>query len=200
MIDHRKSQFQPSWFRGRSVGQQPLNWVCLRAPMCRWRRTWRSCVIAQTTTADRLCHLKASLEGNAAALVWELSPECTEAELFKLLHNRYGNKKQIETRRRRKGESLQSLHQDICRLLALSYPGETSALSKIVARDAFLDVLDSAELRVNIPDKDASSLDDAYSKRLRDMRLNEPLRLRRRRLRPRMVVVAERELSILLRR
>ena len=119
---------------------------------------------------DRLCHLKASLEGNAAAILWELSPECTEAELLKLLHNRYGNKEQIErfrfelkTRRRRKGESLQSLHQDICRLLALSYPGETSALSKIVARDAFLDALDSPELRVHILEKDASSLDDAYS-------------------------------------
>ncbi len=93
---------------------------------------------------ERVCHLKASLDGNAATLLWELPAGCSEMELLQLLQTCFGDRDQIEryrfelrTRRRCKGESLQSLHQDVCRLLALSYPGESSSLSKVVARDAF---------------------------------------------------------------
>jgi len=50
------------------------------------------------------------------------------AELIKLLKNRYGTQDQTEcyrlelkARKRRKNESLQSLYNDICRLMALAY-------------------------------------------------------------------------------
>jgi hypothetical protein len=65
---------------------------------------------------ERVCHLKASLDGNAASLLWALLASCSEMELLQLLHTRFGDRDQIEryrfelrTRRRRKGESLQSL-------------------------------------------------------------------------------------------
>jgi hypothetical protein len=122
------------------------------------------------TEADRVCHLKASLEGNAAAILWELSSDCIEKDLIQLLRSRFGDKEQIErfrfelkTRRRKKGETIQALHQDICRLLALSYPGETGLLSQIVARDAFLDSLNDPEMRIRILEKDAKSIEEAYS-------------------------------------
>ncbi len=86
------------------------------------------------------------------------------------LQSRFGDREQIErfrfelkTRRRRKGETVQALHQDVCRLLALSYPGETGSLSKIVARDAFLDSLGDPEMRIRILEKGAASIEEAFS-------------------------------------
>jgi hypothetical protein len=117
-----------------------------------------------------LCHLKASLEGNAASLLWELPSDCSEKELLGKLRNRFGDQEQIErfraqlrSRRRQKGESLQHLYQDVCRLLALSYPGETGTLSHIVARDAFLDSLDDPELRIKVLERDATNIEQAYT-------------------------------------
>jgi hypothetical protein len=40
---------------------------------------------------DRLCHLKASLEGHAGQVLWEIGQDATESEVIKLLHNRFGN-------------------------------------------------------------------------------------------------------------
>ena len=122
------------------------------------------------SSTNRVCHLKASLEGSAATILWELPSDCTEDELLRILRNRFGDAEQTEryrfllrTRRRRKGETLQSLYQDICRLWALSYPGETGSLSRIVARDAFLDSLADPELRIKVLEKDATSIEQAYT-------------------------------------
>jgi len=57
---------------------------------------------------------------------------------------------ELRTRRRRPGEDLQSLYNDICRLMSLAYPGPTTALIDMVGRDAFLETL--GELRVRILD------------------------------------------------
>jgi hypothetical protein len=119
---------------------------------------------------ERVCHLKASLEGNAASLLWELPIDCSEEQLLQLLQTRFGDREQVErfrfelkTRRRRRGESLQALHQDVCRLLTLSYPGETGSLSKIVARDAFLDSLGDPDMRIRILERGATSIEEAFS-------------------------------------
>jgi len=45
---------------------------------------------------DRLCHLKASLEGHAGQVLWEIGQEATESEVIKLLRNRFGNVNQME--------------------------------------------------------------------------------------------------------
>ena len=67
---------------------------------------------------DRLCHLKASLEGHAGQVLWGLAPQASEAEIVQLLRNRFGNVNQMErfraelrTRRRKNGESMQSVYQ-----------------------------------------------------------------------------------------
>ena len=81
---------------------------------------------------ERLCHLKSSLDGVAAQVLWQLKSDSTEAELITLLRNRFGNQNQSErfraelsSRRRRLGESVQAVYKDIRRLLALSFPGES---------------------------------------------------------------------------
>jgi len=45
---------------------------------------------------DRLCHLRASLTGSAACLLWELSPSCSASELIQLLRARFGSEQQTE--------------------------------------------------------------------------------------------------------
>lgn len=121
------------------------------------------------SAADRVCHLKASLEGAAATLLWQLPTDCSEEQLLRLLRSRFGTADMIERfrcelrqRRRRNGESIQSVYNDVCRLVALSYPGETGELSRLVARDAFLDCLGDADMRVRVLERGATSIDEAY--------------------------------------
>ncbi|HSN23793.1 MAG TPA: zinc finger CCHC domain-containing protein [Methylomicrobium sp.] len=119
---------------------------------------------------DRLCHLRASLDGIAASILWELEPDSTESDLLALLQQRFGDSEQTESyrvqlkaRRRLPGESLQHLYQDVCRLLALSYPAEQSKLSQLVARDAFLDCLNDPSIRIRILEKDCTNIQQAYT-------------------------------------
>ena len=68
---------------------------------------------------------------------------------------------ELKARRRRKGESLQSLYQNVCRLLALANPGLSSNLLGIVDRDAFLDALDDPTLRIRILEWEPKDLAEA---------------------------------------
>ena len=117
---------------------------------------------------DRLFQLKASLEGPAGQVLWDADQTNSTRNIVRLLRSRFGSEDQqarfraeLKVRRRRKGESLQSLYQDICRLVALAYPGPSSALLRIVGRDAFLDALDDAALRVRILEWEPKDLDEA---------------------------------------
>jgi len=78
----------------------------------------------QWTAHERVCHLKASLDGPAGRVLWGLNSQTTEAEIIRQLHNRFGNVNQVErfraelrNRRRQPGETLHSVYQDILRLL-----------------------------------------------------------------------------------
>ena len=158
-MDRRPATIRLGTFNGTNV---PLETHLAKLKNCGQYYGW--------SERDRVCHLKASLEGNAASLLWELPEDCTEQLLLQHLRSRFGDSEQLEryrfelkTRRRRKGETIQALHQDICQMLALSFPGETGSLSKIVARDAFLDSLGDPEMRIRILEKGASSIEEAFS-------------------------------------
>jgi hypothetical protein len=119
---------------------------------------------------DQLFHLKASLGGAAGQTLWTAGKQDTVADVIKLLRNRFGSTNQAErfraelrARKRRPGEGLQSIYQDVCRLMSLAYPGQANELSDIVARDSFLEALDNHALRVRILDKDPKTLEDALS-------------------------------------
>ena len=47
--------------------------------------------------------------------------------------------------------------------MSLAYPGESSVLSDIVGRDAFLEALDDQAQRVRILEKEPKNLDDALN-------------------------------------
>ena len=110
---------------------------------------------------DELFHLRASLEGKAGSVLWEAKTCKTALELIALLRNRFGTENQTEryrielkTRKRKKNESLQSLYNDICRLMSLSYPGQTGSLCDIVSRDAFLESLADPHMRMKVLERD----------------------------------------------
>jgi len=77
--------------------------------------------------------------------------------LVSILQANFGTEDQAErfraelrARRRKPGETLQVLYQDVCRLLALAFPGPNSEARRLVGRDAFLDALNDNELRIRI--------------------------------------------------
>ena len=67
------------------------------------------------------------MHGNASQVLWEISDDADDKEIIRLLRNRSGDSNQMERfraelngRRRGKGESIQSVYQDIRRLLSSS--------------------------------------------------------------------------------
>lgn len=119
---------------------------------------------------DRFFHLSNALEGTAGQVLWDADNCRTVQALIQLLRSRFGSQNQnerfraeLKSRRRKPGESLQKLHQDVCRLMALAYPGPSSELSDIIARDAFLDALDDPKLRREILIQQPKTLETALS-------------------------------------
>jgi len=84
---------------------------------------------------DTVHHLSANLEGSAAQVLIDFdSADVSLESITSLLRTRFGDQNQTErfrsklsTRRRAKGDSLQAVYQDIGRLVALAFPGQTGA-------------------------------------------------------------------------
>ena len=117
--------------------------------------------------ADKVAHLRWSLTGSAAQLLWG-SEDLSYEELLNKLKKRFSGKgmeekfqSELRCRRRNRGESLRELAQDIQRLMILAYPGEQSSLSEHLARDAFLLALADPEFELKIREREPTNLDDA---------------------------------------
>jgi len=50
---------------------------------------------------------------------------------------------ELNARRRKRGESAQAVHQDIKRLVALGFPGQSGDMYEVLSRDGFLNALSS---------------------------------------------------------
>jgi len=116
--------------------------------------------------ADKLAHLRWSLTGSAAQLLWG-SEDLSYDELLNKLKKLFSGKgmeekfqSELRCRRRNRGESLRELAQDIQRLMILAYPGEQSSLSEQLARDAFLSALADPEFELKIREREPTNLDD----------------------------------------
>jgi len=124
---------------------------------------------------EQLAFLKSSLSRSAAQCLWDQSPESTDTleKLWKLLSDRFSGQNstkkyrtELRSRRRKPGESLDMLCQDIRRLLILGYPGPTSSAHEAIAKDSFIDAL-SSELSLRVNESDPPSLDAALHTALR---------------------------------
>jgi len=119
---------------------------------------------------ERSAFLRDSLNGAASHVLWEISDSATDEDIIKLLRNRFGNANMMERyraelhgRRRKRGESVQSVYQDIRRLMSLAFPGHSGELFETIGRDAFLQSLNDPALRVRVLDQHPQTLDEALT-------------------------------------
>ena len=130
----------------------------------------------QWSDGDGLAHMKASLTGSAANVLWD-TPSYKQNSLEKLmdiLSTRFGNagmaekfRCELRTRRRTSGESLQSLHQDIQRLASLAFQGPWNEAVDVIARDAFIDAMNNDDFSAKIREREPTSLDQAVRTAMR---------------------------------
>jgi len=118
--------------------------------------------------SDRFHHLCTSLEGAAGQVLWGLKSDATADSVISLLCTRFGNELQIErfcaelrARRRRGGESLQSLYLDITRMVALAHPTLVPDLTQHVTKEAFIGALGDDRLQIRVMDKQPSTTEEA---------------------------------------
>jgi len=70
---------------------------------------------------------------------------------------------ELYARRRGVGESAQAVYQDIRRLLALAFPGQSGEIYETVGREAFLTALEDPALRVRVLDQQPKTLDETLA-------------------------------------
>jgi len=126
---------------------------------------------------DKVAHLRWCLVDSAANILWDRginTQNLTYKELSQKVRQRWGSEGQEEryqselrSRRRKKGETLQNLYQDIRRLMSLAYPGELSKFSESIAKDAFLNALDDVRLELRCREQEPKDLDAALRTALR---------------------------------
>ena len=112
------------------------------------------------TETVRLHYLANCLEDPAAQILWKLrsGDSYTFGDLKRTLEVVYGGvgqaevyRSQLKIRRRKKGETLTDLAQDVRKLMVLAYPGPQDKTTEVVARDSFLEALEDPELIVQVP-------------------------------------------------
>ena len=89
-------------------------------------------------------------------------------EVVRLLKNGFGSlneeelyRSELKARRRRRGEPLQSVYQDVRRLMALAFPGQCESMWEVMARDAFVESLSDPSLRIRVLERDPTTLEVA---------------------------------------
>ena len=117
--------------------------------------------------SECLAHLKWSLSGGAADLLWD-ADDITYSELVERLRSRYGGKgfeerfqTELKCRKRKKNESLRELAHDIKRLMMLAYPGDRSRMGEHMSCDYFVAALDDPDLELKICEREPETLDAA---------------------------------------
>jgi len=118
---------------------------------------------------DKVAYLRWCLTGIATQVLWDAPyGMITYEELMQRIIQRFGNQGQEEKfrselrgRKRRRNEPLQSLYQDVRRLMSLAYPGEASNFSELYAMDMFLNALDDHKLELRCREHEPKDLDGA---------------------------------------
>ena len=103
-------------------------------------------------------------------MLWDYGADVTDSlsGLTKILESRFGGKAiadkhriELRNRRRRKDETLQSLHSDIRRLAALAYPEVQPQTRDVITGDYFLDALGDPDLALKVRERRPEDLDTA---------------------------------------
>jgi len=113
------------------------------------------------------------LTGNAASLL-EGNVRATYAEVVTLLQRRYGNSQQhekfkleLKSRHRKPNEDIQSLAQEIERLVCRAYPRTPADMRETLSIDNFIDALDDQLLQCRLREREPTTLNEAVATALR---------------------------------
>ena len=119
--------------------------------------------------AEKLAQLKAALRGPAAQVLLSEEGPQSFASLCDELRENFGTKgfetqfeSQLKVRRRKRGESLRELYQDIHRLVLLAYPDSKGRLRDKLAMESFIDGLNDAEFALKVRNLSPQDLQSAY--------------------------------------
>jgi len=127
------------------------------ATYCRW------------TEEERSFHLRNSLQGVAAQVLWRLAETARSDDVLSRLKTRFGQPHQehrfraeLKARRRRPGESIQSLASDLYYLAERGYPNkrDDGAWSDIL-KDIFVTALCDPKLRMEVLMRQPKTMDEA---------------------------------------
>ena len=122
------------------------------------------------TDTERLHYVANCLEDLAAQILWDLrsGDNYTFGDLRETLKAVYVSIGQAEVyrsqhkiRRRKKGETLSDLAQNVRKLMVLAYPGPQDRTTEILVRDSFLEALEDPKLIVQVQAQNPPNLDSA---------------------------------------
>jgi len=109
---------------------------------------------------DKLCHLRASLQGPVGQVLWDAGQQTLANKVIMLLKNRFGTlneeeryRSKLEARRRWRVEPLHTVYQDVRRLMALAFPGQSGPLREIMGTDTFVESLANPVLRLRVSER-----------------------------------------------
>ena len=135
-----------------------------------WAQFQNCCSYNRWTKTEQLVYLRGSLEKEAGQVLWDYSTEVTNSlkKLTVTLKERFGGTNQadkfrmeVRHRRRKNGETLQSLHSDIRRLAALAFPELDHKARESIACDYFIDALDDPDFALKVRERSPANLDSA---------------------------------------
>ena len=140
-------------------GSTPLATFLAKLDICAKYNEWDA-----DEKAAFLCN---SLSGPASQVLWELKGTASDTDVIALLRQRFGTANAVEryraelrARRRKPGESIETLYTDIRRLMALAFPGHSGELYEVLGRDALLEALGDNALRIRVMDQDPKTIDE----------------------------------------
>src|SRR5271165_6302196 len=119
---------------------------------------------------ERRVRFRATLRGAATSILWELSGAASVEDHKSSLAAHFGNADQVDSyqaelklRRRKPGETLQSVYQEISRMIAMGYPGQTGPVIDKIGRDYFLVALEDPKMHMRILERGATDLRSALA-------------------------------------
>jgi len=161
---HRKVRIKPQKFDGTGSWE---SW---------WAHFQNCATYNRWAERDKLAFLKGALTGSAAQVLWDTDRSTTNSlkKLLAVLKSRYSGERQAEKhraelqiRKRKTGESLSELHQDIRRLTVLDYPKLTADAHEQIGSDHFTNALGDPDFALKVKERTPKSLDEALCIALR---------------------------------
>jgi len=121
---------------------------------------------------DKLAQLEAALIGDAGQILWDSGQvgSISLSELINMLKARFSGSRlvaklraELRSRRRRPGETVFWLYQDICRMLALAEPELPREARVRNGIESFIVALNDPDLELRMRDRELKTLSDALT-------------------------------------